>query len=165
MTAPLRGSDPIVVDVALGDRSYDIVIGRGQLAALGTRIAALRPGAKVAIVSDKNVAAHHLDAAVAAVKGSAAQVATVVLPPGESTKSFSQLATLCDELIGHRIERNDLIVALGGGVIGDLTGFAAAIVRRGVGYVQVPTSLLAQVDSSVGGKTAIDSARSTSRCW
>ena len=157
MTAPLRSSDPIVVDVALGDRSYDIVIGRGQLASLGVRIAKLRPGAKVAIVSDKNVAARHLEAAVAAVKDSVAQVSTIVLPPGESTKSFIQLATLCDELISRRIERNDLVVAFGGGVIGDLTGFAAAIVRRGIGYVQVPTSLLAQVDSSVGGKTAINS--------
>ena len=157
MTAPLRGSDPIVVDVALGDRSYDIVIGRGQLASLGARIAKLRPGAKVAIVSDQNVAALHLDAAVAAVKGGGAQVSTVALPPGESTKSFDHLAKLCDELIAQRIERNDVVVALGGGVIGDLTGFAAAIVRRGIDYVQVPTSLLAQVDSSVGGKTAIDS--------
>jgi 3-dehydroquinate synthase len=157
MTAPLRASDPISVGVALGDRSYDIVIGRGQLAALGARIAKLRPGAKVAIVSDENVAAKHLDAAVAATKGGAAQVSTIVLPPGESTKSFEHLSKLCDDLISRRIERNDVVVALGGGVIGDLTGFAAAIVRRGVDYVQVPTSLLAQVDSSVGGKTAIDS--------
>jgi shikimate kinase/3-dehydroquinate synthase len=157
MTAPLRSSDPIVVDVALGDRSYDIVIGRGQLGSLGARIAKLRPGAKVAIVSDENVAARHLDAAVAAVKGAAGQVSTVVLPPGESTKSFAHLASLCDDLISHRIERSDLVVALGGGVIGDLTGFAAAIVRRGIDYIQVPTSLLSQVDSSVGGKTAIDS--------
>jgi len=157
MTAPLRASDPIVVDVALGDRSYDIVIGRGQLATLGARVAKLRPGAKVAIVSDKNVAARHLDAAVTALKDGAAAVSTIVLPPGESTKSFEHLARLCDELIAQRIERNDVVVALGGGVIGDLAGFAAAIVRRGVDYVQVPTSLLAQVDSSVGGKTAIDS--------
>ncbi|MPZ39014.1 MAG: 3-dehydroquinate synthase [Rhizobiales bacterium] len=157
MTAPLRAGDPIVVDVALGDRSYDIVIGRGQLASLGARVATLRPGAKLAIVSDENVATRHLDAAVAAVKASAPQVSTVVLPPGESTKSFTHLASLCDELISQRIERSDLVVALGGGVIGDLTGFAAAIVRRGLDYVQVPTSLLAQVDSSVGGKTAIDS--------
>ena len=157
MTAPLRGSDPTVVGVALGDRSYEIVIGRGQLATLGTRLAKLRPGAKVAIVSDENVAARHLDAAVAAAKGGASQVSTIVLPPGESTKSFTRLAALCDDLISHRIERGDLVVALGGGVIGDLAGFAAAIVRRGLDYVQVPTSLLAQVDSSVGGKTAINS--------
>jgi 3-dehydroquinate synthase len=155
MTAPLRASDPISVDVALGDRSYGIVIGRGQLASLGARIAKLRPGAKVAIVSDQNVAARHLDAAVAAARVGAAQVSTVVLPPGESTKSFTHLSKLCDDLISQRIERGDIIVALGGGVIGDLTGFAAAIVRRGVDYVQVPTSLLAQVDSSVEGKNLI----------
>jgi len=157
MTAPLRGTDPVVVGVALGARSYDIVIGRGQLATLGERIAKLRPGAKVAIVSDENVARHHLDAAVAAVANLTNRACTIVLPPGESTKSFTHLASLCDDLIAHRIERNDLVVALGGGVIGDLAGFAAAIVRRGIDYVQVPTTLLAQVDSSVGGKTAIDS--------
>jgi 3-dehydroquinate synthase len=157
MTAPIRASEPVIVDVALGARSYDIVIGRGQLATLGERIARLRPGAKIAIVSDENVARHHLDAAVAAVAKATNQAATIVLPPGESTKSFAHLASLCDGIIGHRIERNDLVVALGGGVIGDLAGFAAAIVRRGLDYVQVPTTLLAQVDSSVGGKTAIDS--------
>ena len=160
MTAPLRGSDPIVVDVALGDRSYDIVIGRGQLASLGARIAKLRPGAKVAIVSDENVAARHLDAAVAAPSRIAPRRAsTIVLPPGESTKSFSSSRRSATSLIARRIERSDLVVALGGGVIGDLAGFAAAIVRRGIDYVQVPTTLLAQVDSSVGGKTAIDSRR------
>jgi 3-dehydroquinate synthase len=158
MTAPLRTGDPITVEVALGARSYDIVIGRGQLASLGERIAKLRPGGvKLALVSDENVARHHLDAAVAAVSGASLQTSTIVLPPGEGTKSFSHLSALCDELISHRIERNDLVVALGGGVIGDLAGFAAAIVRRGLDYVQVPTTLLAQVDSSVGGKTAIDS--------
>jgi 3-dehydroquinate synthase len=157
MTAPLRSGDPTVVDVSLGERSYDIVIGRGQLATLGARIDKLRPGAKVAIVSDENVAKHHLEAAVAALGSATLQTSTIVLPPGEATKSFAQLASLCDDLIAQRIERNDLVVALGGGVIGDLAGFAAAIVRRGLDYVQVPTSLLAQVDSSVGGKTAIDS--------
>jgi 3-dehydroquinate synthase len=158
MTVPLRSGDPIVVDVSLGARSYDIVIGRQQIAALGARIAKLRPGGvKLAIVTDENVARIHLDAAVAAVSDVALQVSTTVLPPGEATKSFDHLARLCDDLVLHRIERNDLIVALGGGVIGDLAGFAAAIVRRGLGYVQVPTTLLAQVDSSVGGKTAIDS--------
>jgi 3-dehydroquinate synthase len=157
MTAPLRASDATVVPVALGARSYEIVIGRGQLASLGERIAKLRPGARLAIVSDENVAKVHLDAALAAVKDAALQTSTIVVPPGESTKSFEHLATVCDDLISHRIERNDLVVALGGGVIGDLAGFAAAIVRRGLDYVQVPTTLLAQVDSSVGGKTAIDS--------
>jgi 3-dehydroquinate synthase len=157
MTAPLRASDPIVVPVALGTRSYQIVIGRGQLATLGERIAKLRPSAKLAIVSDENVAQLHLDAALAAVKDTGLQTSTIVVPPGESTKSFEHLASVCDDLIAQRVERGDLVVALGGGVIGDLAGFAAAIVRRGLDYVQVPTTLLAQVDSSVGGKTAIDS--------
>jgi 3-dehydroquinate synthase len=156
MTAPLRAADPIVVEVALGERSYDIVIGSGLLASLGERIARLRPGAKVAIVSDENVARHHLAAAVAALAGKSLQTSTIVLPPGERTKSFPMLQSLSDDLLSHRIERGDLMVALGGGVIGDLAGFAASIIRRGIDYVQVPTTLLAQVDSSVGGKTAID---------
>jgi 3-dehydroquinate synthase len=157
MTAPLRAGEPITVKVALDERSYDIVIGRGVLASLGQRIAALRPGAKVAIVSDETVAKFHLAAAVAAAADAKLESATIVVPPGESSKSFSMLDRLCDDLIAARIERGDLVIALGGGVIGDLAGFAAAVVRRGLDYVQVPTSLLAQVDSSVGGKTAIDS--------
>jgi 3-dehydroquinate synthase len=157
MTVPLRAGDPIIVNVALGARSYDIAIGRGLLSSLGPRIAALRPGAKVAIVSDETVAKHYLDAAVAVAEAAKLQPSTIVVPPGESSKSFAVLDRVCDALIAHRIERGDLVIALGGGVIGDLAGFAAAVVRRGLDYVQVPTSLLAQVDSSVGGKTAIDS--------
>jgi 3-dehydroquinate synthase len=157
MTAPLRAGEPTTVNVALGERSYDIVIGRGLLPSLGQRIAALRPGAKVAIVSDEMVAQHHLAAALAAAAGAKLEASTIVVPAGESSKSFSVLDRVCDGLIAARIERGDLVVALGGGVIGDLAGFAAAVVRRGLDYVQVPTSLLAQVDSSVGGKTAIDS--------
>ncbi len=159
MTAPLRASDPIVVDVALGARSYEIAIGRGLLAALGQKIATLRPGAKVAIVSDETVAKLHLKATLAALQGAGLQASTVVVAPGESSKSFPVLETVCEALIAARIERGDLVVALGGGVIGDLAGFAAAVVRRGLDYVQVPTTLLAQVDSSVGGKTAIDSSQ------
>jgi 3-dehydroquinate synthase len=158
MTAPLRTGDPIVVEVALGERSYDIVIGRGQLAALGAKIAALRPGAKAAIVSDETVARHHLAAAEAALGAAGIAATSLTVPPGEASKSFATLERVCEALIAARIERGDLVVALGGGVIGDLAGFAAAIVRRGLDYVQVPTTLLAQVDSSVGGKTAIDSS-------
>jgi 3-dehydroquinate synthase len=157
MTAPLRMSDPVVVNVALGDRSYDIVIGRGQLSLLGQKISALRPGAKVAIVTDETVAGHHLAATQAALAAAGIDATSIAVPPGESSKSFSALESVCDALISARIERADLVVALGGGVIGDLAGFAAAVVRRGLDYVQVPTTLLAQVDSSVGGKTAIDS--------
>jgi 3-dehydroquinate synthase len=163
MTAPLRASDPVQVcdsvevKVALGDRSYDIFIGRGLLASLGHRIAALRPDAKVAVVSDETVARHHLAAARASLAAAGVEATAVTVPPGESSKSFPVFETVCEALIAARIERADLVVALGGGVIGDLAGFAAAVVRRGLDFVQVPTTLLAQVDSSVGGKTAIDS--------
>ena len=157
MTAPLRTIDPIIVDVVLGERSYDIVIGRGLLASLGQRIAALRPGAKAAIVTDETVASHYLAATEAALGAAGIAASCVTVPPGESSKSFAVLERVCEALISARIERGDLIVALGGGVVGDLAGFAAAVVRRGLDYVQVPTTLLAQVDSSVGGKTAIDS--------
>jgi 3-dehydroquinate synthase len=157
MTAPLRAGDPTVVTVALGERSYDIVIGRGELTALGRKIAALRPGAKAAIVTDETVARHHLAATEAALAAAGIGASSVTVPPGESSKSFPVLERVCEALIAARIERGDLVVALGGGVIGDLAGLAAALVRRGMDYVQVPTTLLAQVDSAVGGKTAVDS--------
>jgi len=157
MTAPLRPGEPVVVPVALGARAYDIVIGRGALASLGARLAALKPGAKAAIVTDATVAALHLPAARAALAAAGIASSEVVVAPGEASKSFAGLEQVCEALIAARIERGDVVVALGGGVVGDLAGFAAAVVRRGVDYVQVPTTLLAQVDSSVGGKTAIDS--------
>jgi 3-dehydroquinate synthase len=157
MTAPLRAGDPSVVNVALGARSYDIIIGRGRLGSLGEKIVALRPGAKAAIVSDEIVARHHLAATEAALAAAGIGTTSVTVPPGESSKSFAMLERVCETLIAARIERADVVVALGGGVIGDLAGLAAALVRRGLDYVQVPTTLLAQVDSSVGGKTAIDS--------
>jgi 3-dehydroquinate synthase len=157
MTAPLRAPEPIVVEVALGARSYDIVIGRGTLASLGTRIAALRPGARAAIVTDATVARHHLAATESALERAGIGATVVTVPAGESSKSFPVFEHVCEALIAARIERRDLVIALGGGVVGDLAGFAASVVRRGLDYVQVPTTLLAQVDSSVGGKTAIDS--------
>jgi 3-dehydroquinate synthase len=158
MTAPLRAPEPIMVEVALGARSYQIVIGRATLPTLGQRMAALRPRAKAAIVTDATVATHHLAGAQNALAMGGVGVATVVtVPAGESSKSFSVLEDVCEALVAARVERGDLVVALGGGVVGDLAGFAAALVRRGLDYVQVPTTLLAQVDSSVGGKTAIDS--------
>jgi 3-dehydroquinate synthase len=158
MTAPLRPGHPITVRVALADRSYDIAIGRGLLASLGQRIAALRPGAKAAIVTDATVAHHHLAAAQASLDAAGIGSTAVTVPEGESSKSFAWFERVCEALIAARIERGDLVVALGGGVIGDLTGFCASVIRRGLDYVQVPTSLLAQVDSSVGGKTAIDTS-------
>jgi 3-dehydroquinate synthase len=157
MTAPLRQGEPIVVPVALGARSYDIVIGRGILASLGERIKSLRASARVAIISDEGVASHHLAAAEAALKSASVDCTRIVVPAGESSKSYAIFEKVCEAIIAARIERNDLVVALGGGVIGDLAGFAASCVRRGLDFVQVPTSLLAQVDSSVGGKTGINS--------
>ncbi|MGH6659631.1 MAG: 3-dehydroquinate synthase family protein, partial [Sphingomicrobium sp.] len=146
-----------MVKVALGSRSYDIVIGRGVIGSLGARIKALRPGAKLAVVTDQTVAGYHLAAAEAAIEEAGIMSGGVIVPPGEGSKSFNTYEQLCESLIVGRIERSDLVVAFGGGVIGDLAGFAAASVRRGIDYVQVPTTLLAQVDSSVGGKTGINS--------
>ncbi|MBN9043744.1 MAG: 3-dehydroquinate synthase [Rhizobiales bacterium 62-47] len=157
MTAPLKSSGPITVEVALGDRSYDIVIGRDQLGGLGARIAALRPGARTAIVTDRTVAKHWLEQTEASLAQAGVASSRVVVDEGEGSKSYAGFAQVCEALIAAKIERNDLVVALGGGVVGDLAGFAAAAVRRGVDFVQVPTSLLAQVDSSVGGKTGINS--------
>jgi 3-dehydroquinate synthase len=157
MTAPLRTNEPIVVQVALGNRAYEIIIGRGLLASLGKGMKALRPGAKTVIVTDETVARFHLAATEAALAAAGIESSRIVVPPGESTKSFATFETVCESIIAARIERGDLAIALGGGVVGDLAGFAAASVRRGLDFVQVPTTLLAQVDSSVGGKTGINS--------
>jgi 3-dehydroquinate synthase len=157
MTAPLKHSDPIRIDVALGDRAYDIIIGRDVLQSLGTRIAALRPGVRTTIVTDRGVAKHWLTPTEAALAAAEIPTATIVVDEGEGSKTFAGLEKVSEALIAAKIERNDLVIALGGGVVGDLAGFAAAILRRGVDFVQVPTSLLAQVDSSVGGKTGINS--------
>ena len=144
------------VKVPLGDRAYEVLIGPGLLQRAGELIGARLGRARCAIVTDANVAKLHLDTIAAALSAEGRLAGSITLPPGESTKSFRELAPLCERLLELGIERGDLVVALGGGVIGDLAGFAAAILRRGVRFVQVPTSLLAQVDSSVGGKTGID---------
>jgi 3-dehydroquinate synthase len=157
MTAPLKHFDSLVVDVALGERAYDIVIGRDVLASLGARVAALRPGARTAIVTDRNVARYWLEKTEASLDQAGIATSRIVVDEGEGSKTYAGLERVCEALIAARIERNDLVIALGGGVVGDLAGFAAAILRRGVDFVQVPTSLLAQVDSSVGGKTGINS--------
>ena len=146
-----------VIRVALAERSYDIRIGRGLLDRLGEAIACLAPGANVAIITDENVNRVLGERARASLTQAGQRVETIVLPPGEATKSWDHVGQVCEALLAAKIERGDIVVALGGGVIGDLAGFAAAIVRRGVRFVQVPTSLLAQVDSSVGGKTGINS--------
>jgi shikimate kinase / 3-dehydroquinate synthase len=145
------------VDVALGDRAYKILIGDGLLAGAGEEIAKFAPGARAAIVTDENVAKLHLQTLTDSLERAGLKPSTIVLPPGESTKSYAQFERVSDGLIAAHIERRDLVIAFGGGVIGDLAGFCAATLRRGVRYVQIPTSLLAQVDSSVGGKTAINS--------
>ena len=157
MTAPLKHSDMTTVDVALENRAYDIVIGRGALASLGVRIAALRPGVRTAIVTDETVARHWLAATEASLAEAGIPASRIIVEEGEGSKSYAGLQKVSEALIAAKIERNDLVIALGGGVVGDLAGFAAAILRRGVDFVQVPTSLLAQVDSSVGGKTGINS--------
>ena len=157
MTAQLRSESPVLIPVALGARCYDIVIGRGILAEVGERIAALRPGACAAIISDRTVAAHHLATAEESLRRVGVRSISVVIPPGEGSKSWSTFEHICESLIAGRIERGDVVVALGGGVVGDIAGFAAAVVRRGIDFVQVPTTLLAQVDAAVGGKTAINS--------
>lgn len=154
-----RMADPVTVNVGLGERAYDIVIGRGVIGALGERIAKLRPGARTAIVTDVNVAKHWLERTEAVLAEAGIASSRVIVGEGEASKTYAGLEQVCEALIAAKIERNDLVIALGGGVIGDLAGFAAAIVRRGVDFVQVPTSLLAQVDSSVGGKTGINSPK------
>jgi len=157
MNAPVKNSGPVMVDVALGDRAYEIVIGRDVLPSLGHRIAKLRPGARAAIVTDRTVAKHWLPQTEAALAEAGIASSRIVVGEGEASKSYAVLQDVSEGLIAAKVERNDLVIALGGGVIGDLAGFAAAIVRRGMDFVQVPTSLLAQVDSSVGGKTGINS--------
>ncbi|MEJ8570311.1 3-dehydroquinate synthase [Microbaculum marinum] len=159
MTADLKpAAAGETVRVELEDRAYDIVIGPNVLARLGTLVATLAPGARLAIVTDSMVGALHADALREAVAGKAEIASVITVPPGESSKCFAELERVVGELLDARVERGDILVAFGGGVVGDLAGFAAAVLRRGIRYVQVPTSLLAQVDSSVGGKTGIDTA-------
>ena len=146
MTPPPEQPDPITVDVGLGERAYDIIIGRDVLQSLGSRIAALRPGARSAVVTDRNVARYWLEKTETSLRDSGIAVSHVVVEEGEGSKTYAGLQRVCEALIAAKIERNDLVIALGGGVVGDLAGFAAAILRRGVDYVQVPTTLLAQVE-------------------
>lgn len=145
------------VRVELGDRSYDILIGPGLIARGGHEIASRLKGRRVAVVTDENVGGRYLTALTDALVAQGIAVHALTLPAGEKTKSFDPLIRCCDHILEAKIERNDAVIALGGGVIGDLTGFAAGIVRRGTRFIQIPTSLLAQVDSSVGGKTGINS--------
>lgn len=144
-----------IVPVALGARSYDVRIERGLLSRAGDHLAPLAPGRRIVIVTDEHLDAHRTTLAVALADAGIASEA-IILPPGEGSKSWATLEQLVDRLLALGVERSDHVVALGGGVIGDLVGFATAILKRGCRFVQVPTTLLAQVDSSVGGKTAIN---------
>jgi 3-dehydroquinate synthase len=146
------------VPVELGSRSYEIAIGEGLLKEAGKRLQPLFKRPLTAIVTDNHVAELHLETLRTSLAAAGIESKTIILPAGEATKSYRHLADTCDGLLAAGIERRDLVVALGGGVIGDLAGFAAAILRRGVDFIQIPTTLLAQVDSSVGGKTGINSA-------
>lgn len=145
------------VSVGLGDRSYDILIGDGLLDNAGNSISRVLPETRCAIVTDDNVAKLHLQALKASLDAAGLYHCEIVLPAGETTKSYSHLERVVEGILDARLERNDVVISFGGGVIGDLAGFAASIVRRGMHFVQVPTTLLAQVDSSVGGKTGINS--------
>lgn len=149
-------SDERLVHVPLGERAYDILIGPGMIGRAGGEITSRLKGRRAAIVTDENVAPLYLEALMDSLQTDGIEAVSLTLPAGEKTKSLDHLSTVCDMVLSARIERNDAVIALGGGVIGDLAGFAAGIVRRGVRFVQIPTSLLAQVDSSVGGKTGIN---------
>ncbi len=148
----------MIVRVALGERSYDVAIAAGALAGLGTVAAPLTRSRTVSVVTDTTVARLHLPAATAALAAAGLTAQPLIVPPGEAQKNWRTLETVVETLLARGVERGDAVIALGGGVIGDLTGFACAILRRGCRFVQVPTTLLAQVDSSVGGKTAINAA-------
>jgi 3-dehydroquinate synthase len=144
------------IALELGARSYDICVGRGLLEDAGSRIKALGHRPPVIVVTDETVAALHLATVMGSLEDAGVPARSIVLPPGEGTKDFAGLEMLCDAILDCAPERSALLVALGGGVIGDLVGFAASAILRGIDFVQIPTTLLAQVDSSVGGKTGIN---------
>jgi 3-dehydroquinate synthase len=155
-TAPAA---PRTVRVDLGTRSYDILIGRGLIERAGAEIASRLPGVRVAIVTDETVASLHLRILEESLDAAGIEHVACIIPPGEASKSFAGIEQIADAILAARLERRDVVLALGGGVVGDLAGFAAGIVRRGMRLVQLPTTLLAQVDSSVGGKTGINTRR------
>lgn len=146
------------VNVSLGARAYDILIGPGLLQSAGEEIARRLPGVRAAIVTDSNVAEGHLATLQAGLAAAGIEATAITVAPGERSKRFATLEEVVSGILDARLERGDIVIPLGGGVVGDLAGFAAGIVRRGMHFVQAPTSLLAQVDSSVGGKTGINTA-------
>jgi 3-dehydroquinate synthase len=158
------------VRVALGDRAYDILIGRGLLADAGRAISERLPNVRAAIVTDETVGGFYLDALTASLAASGIDSVPVVVAPGEASKNFSTLETVTRAILAARLERGDIVIALGGGVVGDLTGFAAAIARRGMRFVQIPTSLLSRSTApsaarpaSIPPRARTSSAPSTSR--
>jgi 3-dehydroquinate synthase len=164
-TIPVRNRDGgsgtlnrTTVTVDLGARSYDIVIGRGLVAEAGRRLAEQFPRTRFAVVTDENVAALHLRPLTDALDEAGIEAVPIIVPAGERSKSIAELSRVVEAILAARLERTDMVIALGGGVVGDLAGFAAAVTRRGMDFVQIPTSLLAQVDSSVGGKTGINAS-------
>lgn len=148
-----------VVPVALGARSYEVRIGAGLIARVGAEIAPLLRRPRVAVITDDTVAAHHLLTLAEGLEAKGIAMTALSIPPGESSKCWEQFARCSEWLLEQKVERRDIVVAFGGGVVGDLVGFAAATLRRGVRFVQIPTTLLAQVDSSVGGKTGINTTQ------
>ncbi|MTI18292.1 3-dehydroquinate synthase [Rhodobacteraceae bacterium RKSG542] len=144
------------VTVNLGERSYPILIGRGLIENAGSEIARCLPKARTAIITDETVAGLHLKTLEASLERAGIAYSTIVIPAGEKSKRFEIFEQVCNEVLALRLERGDALIALGGGVVGDLTGFVAGVVRRGMNFVQIPTTLLSQVDSSVGGKTGIN---------
>src|SRR5581483_6327744 len=144
------------VKVPLGDRSYEIFIGRGLLAKLGSECARLGLGRRCAVISDRNVARRFAKNALRSLAAAGFEPLLITVPAGETAKSLKSVQQCYDELAKHRLERKSFVVALGGGVVGDLAGFVAATYLRGIAFVQVPTTLLAQVDSSVGGKVGVN---------
>jgi len=145
-----------IIPVTLGARSYDIVLHPGLLATVGDRLSALTVSPKIGVVTDRHVASRYLQGTLRSLCKAGYDPTPIILPPGERTKTLGTIAKILDVLASHKFERQSLLLALGGGVIGDVTGFAAAIYQRGIPFVQVPTTLVAQVDSSVGGKTGVD---------
>ena len=148
--------NPDTLNLDLGPRSYDILTGEGLIKDAGRLLAPVLKRPRVIVVTDSNVAPLWLDSLMAGLSDADIRAEAITVPAGERTKRFSRLEDLCERILGLRAERKTTLIALGGGVIGDLTGFAAAVTLRGMDFVQIPTTLLAQVDSSVGGKTGIN---------
>jgi 3-dehydroquinate synthase len=144
------------IRVRAGEQSYEVVVGRGVLARIGSLLAPKFKGAACALISDETVAALHADTVVSSLTEAGVRPVLVTVPPGEPSKTMQQAAAICDRMIEAGLDRSSFVVAVGGGMVGDLAGFVAAIYHRGIPCVQVPTTLLAQVDSSIGGKTGVN---------